>query len=355
MIGKQQQYYERRILSAMVSVLVLIGTWSMLAPAQGAVFTPQRVDGVTDLTDEAAQDWQPLEIEAQVGAGHLVRTDIAALVDLLGDDGSWLGVGESTMLSVLEYEFDAGQELRIARFSVQEGVVIAEAAHFEYPTNIFDVETPTVVASFKFSKLKLIVDKDGNTTLIPYSGRFEFLRKGGREDAATVRHTSEEEIETLCKLPPGGGMGLDIIPNGLRIRNLGATPLTISIGGNIIEMPPGTSIEGSTSGGELSVKNTTDPSAMLPSVTVDGAGVDAGAQSVAPLSGGNTLVPNQPAGISAGVGTFISLGRGAASSSVPAAGSTGGTGDSPITTLPGPGSRQDNRRNVTIDIGVHND
>jgi hypothetical protein len=337
-----------------LGVLIFVG-WVIFSGPANAALTAQDVTGTVDTAEESAPVWEPLAAAQPVDVGELVRTDFSAKTDLKGDDGSLLYVDEATQLAIREFEFNPDQQIRIARFAIIEGTVTAEAAQLAYATNIFDVETPTVVASFKFSKLTIQVDEQGNTKLTPHSGMFAFTREGkGKKGTVAMTHKSADDVETTFNVPPDGNVGFGITADGVKIENLGDTPLKVTIGGKTIEMPAGTSIEGSTGGGQLTVKNTTDPSATQQTVTVNGKAIGAGKESV-PMSimSATSLLPGQSTGIQDITSLFHSISSGSTSSSVPT--TTGGAANNPTIGLPNPGIRQAGRRTVRIEIEIRSD
>ena len=206
-----------------------------------AGFLAQAVSGFADVADEGLEDWAPLEAESSFDAGQVVRTDFGALADLEGDDGSYLSINEATQVSLLEFDYQPDREIRIARFAILEGTITADAAHFDYATNIFEVETPTVVASFKFSKAKITVKNDGQTTIIPINGLFAFHQKS-LDILTTITISIEGQEEITFSVPQGGdGIGATVDPEtgDVGVENTSGEDIVIMVGGQPQVLRPG--------------------------------------------------------------------------------------------------------------------
>jgi len=251
-------------------VVFCIGSLWAGSSVPAANLTTQTVTGIADLADEATQDWKELLEQASVYGGNIVRTDFGALVDLAGDDGSFISIGEASQLLIREFEFDAEQNIRIATFSLLEGAVSANAAHLDYATNIFEIETPTVVASFKFSKAAVTAGANGDSQVSMETGKFDLSREGKPDGDVLVNHTSQNDVVTAMKLPQNGRIEATTTDKGLALANIGNLPIPVTVGGQPLGLPPGGRVETTLDGGALAVKNT------------GGVPVDVGGQSVAP-------------------------------------------------------------------------
>jgi len=260
----------QRSISRMGIMLFCIGWFCLSSPAHAAVLTPLIVDGIADIADEASENWQELLLETHVEVGKQLRTDFGALVDLEGDDGSFFSIGEATELLVQELEFDAQRQIRIVHLAILTGLVTAEAMHLDYTTNIFELETPTVVASFKFSKATVGANAAGDSQITMETGKFDMSRENSQDGEVLANHKSKDDVVTAMQIPNKGRVDVETKTDGLAINNTGNRPLTVMIGGQPVELPAGGSMETATQDGKLSVKNT-------------GSGnISAGGQSVAP-------------------------------------------------------------------------
>ncbi len=251
----------KRFLYGILSVVLLL---QVVLQAETAVLTPQDIVGTSRITDEVQAELELLGSNSVIKAGNVIFTDLSARVDLLGEDGSFLEIGEGTELSVLEYEFNADQKVRIARFAILEGVVTADAAHLDYETNVFEIETPTVTANFKFSKLTVEVDKDGNTTFTLHNGLFEFnwttdtpfwQKNQHPRGTVTIQSHQANEVAIRLNVPQDASIR---IATDLFIDNLNATiPLMVEIDGQIYDIPGNSRLD--TSNGEPQLNNTPPP------------------------------------------------------------------------------------------------
>lgn len=256
--------------------------------------------GYVEQALEGEGNWSELLQEQLVGPGQSVRTDMSAAADLTGTDGSLFFLGELTELLVNEFEYVPESETRIVHVSLLEGSLTAEAAHYEYANNIFDVETPTVVGSFKFTKGSFNVDPEGNTNATMYTGKFDFDRENKQAGAVSVEASlvpPAEQVASLAQttpeppqpvlivinLPNSGNITSGLGDGGFDFVNNGETTVTMSIGGNNVSVPAGGSINASAdpAGGGVTVTNT----GSVP-VTVNSASVGAGASQSAPVSQG---------------------------------------------------------------------
>lgn len=244
-----------------ISLRLFIGCMAMmlglcLSMPVSASLTSQTVTGTVDRAEEATQAWESLAAAQAVDPGYLVRTDFGAKTDLKGDDGSLIFVDEATQLAIREFEFNPDQQIRIAKFAIIEGTVTAEAAHLEYATNVFDVETPTVTASFKYSKAKFAVDKTGNTVVTIYSGIFDIKYRGDSKGAARMKYTTPDGVTIDVPMSEGGAVAIEITPKGMNFGNIGKTPITAVIAGKSVELTPNATIGMTTEGGQPVIKNT---------------------------------------------------------------------------------------------------
>jgi hypothetical protein len=129
-------------------------------PVADATVTVQSVSGTVKVLLEKEPVWKPLTEKVQLRAGDQVMTEAGASVDLLLEDGSELHLGEETQLAISELEFSMAEKTRISRFKLFWGALTAKAAKFAFKKNVFEVETDTVVAGMKFSKMKVVSKKD---------------------------------------------------------------------------------------------------------------------------------------------------------------------------------------------------
>ena len=339
--------------------LLLFGSLSVIfgaGPAYAqAALTTQRVNGASEVAEEATEEWALLEETMPVNAGQTVRTDFGALTDLLGVDGSFLEIAEATQISVLEYEFNPDQQIRIARFAILEGAVTADAAHLEYPTNVFDIETPTVVASFKFSKLRIKVDKQGSTILRPLSGKFNIgpNAKGKKitgKRTRTVKYDAPDGKQTAFEVPKDGSIDFEITKAGVNVTNNGTDPLFVTVGDKKYTVPQEKSLN--TSIGEIGEPSAaSDQEQETSEYTVDQE-QETSESTVTPLNNTGTTIEIKT--------QFEKLNSNAASPNVPETpavqgGVTNDNADGGILEVhPNPSGGQDNEQrdfNITVTIG----
>ena len=189
---------------------------------------------------------QPLQVGGQIGAAYLVGTEAQSALDLVGADGSVLYVDQNTRLVVQDFRYSQEQQIRIARFSLLEGIMTAEAKHLDYPSNVFEVETPSVVAAFRFSIATFKVDSNGNTNIDGADGIINLSTSGVENPNADtiVSYTLPNEVVIEFTIPRGGEVDFEVDDDGnVFITNKGTEDLTIvNIRGNTVVMPPGASI-----------------------------------------------------------------------------------------------------------------
>lgn len=150
------------------------------------------------MTDELL--WQTLTRDVILEAGNHIRTGKDASVRLKGEDGSTLYLGENTQIAVVDFVYSEAQQTRVCRLKMWFGILTAEASKLVYKTNVFEVETNTVVAGIKFSSMTLMAKHtkaQGDTPytkILPLEGTFE------------MRPTGEgiTDIECLLETAQGG-------------------------------------------------------------------------------------------------------------------------------------------------------
>ncbi len=297
-------------------LIICVFLWSACVFQAKAGFLAQAVSGFADVADEGLGDWTPLETESSFDAGQVVRTDFGALADLEGDDGSYLSIDEATQVSLLEFDYQPDQEIRIARFAILEGTITADAAHFDYATNIFEVETPTVVASFKFSKAKITVKNDGQTTIIPINGLFAFHQKS-LDILTTITISIEGREDVTFSVPQGGeGIGATIDPEtgDVGVENKSGKDLEVSVGGESQVLS-----SGQTFGVPVVLPPSTPSSSSPPSSGESEESSSSGGNGSSSAPGGGTS-PIQGIAGSTGQGGGASGGGGGTTGGPPAAG-----------------------------------
>ncbi len=347
-----------------VGMLCVVILGICVQPVQAGLVADQ-VIGEVDHAEESTGLWEPLSQEGAVDVGYLVRTAFGAATDLLGTDGSLLLLDEITQLAIHEFEYTPDQEIRIARFSILEGVVTADAAHFDYATNIFEIETPTVTASFKFSKAQFKVDKQGNTNVTLFNGKFDLQQRPGVTARTRARHTSEDGVETEFSFSQETEVNIETTPEGLKTENTGSSPVEMSVGGQPVELSPGASVEMSTGEGQPVIQNTSpseEAEVKVGGVLVGSEGTltltqtdtQSDAQSAPDSQPESTadvqLTDEVPAATTEAPVTtpdiFHNINQGSTSSSVPAT-AGGGASEGPV-----PGERPSERQIIRIPVEV---
>ena len=282
-------FTQKTIISVFVCVCVILST-SSISHNAFAELSPQSVVGIVDTANEILQDWKPLDETVTLLPGNLVRTDFEAGTDLLGNDGSLFNLGEVTEFLILGYNYQPDNEIRIVQCVILEGQVMVEAAHLDYSTNIFDIETPTVTASFKFSKAFFVVEKNGKTVVKLINGKFELVGLEGIEDPTRTTHViyvAKDATEIEITLSAGRAISAETTDAGLKIDNAGNSPISVSVGGQPVELTPGASIETSPGeDGKPVIQNTSQNSQA--DVTIGGVKIDAGGSLSLTLGGSQT-------------------------------------------------------------------
>jgi hypothetical protein len=137
-----------------------------------------------NVREEGEESWKPLTLEIQLDAGDHIMTEKGGFVDLIFEDGSTLHIDEETQLGISELQFSEAQEIRVSRLKLFWGTILAKAVPKTYKTNVFEVETNTVLAGFKFSGMKMFAQRAETvsdipiTTLWPFEGKFDLQQTG---------------------------------------------------------------------------------------------------------------------------------------------------------------------------------
>lgn len=182
------------MLFVMVSVLGM-------ASAEAAV-TVQTFQPPVNVKSEGEESWNPLTQGMQLDAGHYIMTESGGFVDLLFEDGSTLHIDEETQLAIRELEFSEAQQVRVSRLKLLWGSIFAKAAPKAYQKNVFEVETNTVLARFKFSSMGIfaqrteVLGETPLTRLTPIEGKFD------------LQQVAEGVTEVECTLEGTSGAGL---------------------------------------------------------------------------------------------------------------------------------------------------
>ena len=144
-----------------------------------AVVTIRSATGTIEVLLQEEQTWKPLGETKTLRAGDQIMTGPGASVDLILEDGSELNLGEETQLALSELDFSMAEKKRVSRLKLFWGRLTAKAEKLDFEENVFDVETDTVVAGFKFSSATIIAEEPKSVgaqptvKIIPLEGSFE--------------------------------------------------------------------------------------------------------------------------------------------------------------------------------------
>lgn len=175
------------ILTWVGKFLLVLGLWGfiIILPAEAAV-TVTTFQAPVEVLLKGEKEWKPVEQGMPLNAGDQILTGQGGTVDLEFEDGSTLSLDEETQLGISELEFSEAKEVRVSRLNLFWGAITAVASPLRFKKNVFEVETETVVAGFKFSSMRIIAKRrevldDSSaprTKVLPLEGKFEMLQIG---------------------------------------------------------------------------------------------------------------------------------------------------------------------------------
>lgn len=256
--------------------MILWSIVGMTEAVEATAMIPQTIVGTVEVLKAGERTWRTLTMEDVLVAGDQIRTGTDGIVDLWSDDGSTLNIATDTELAIAELDYAPTQSRRVSKLKLLAGTLTAKAKPLEFKENTFEVETSTVVAGFKFSSATISVAANGDTNIVMQDGIFDLSRVGTLPGGNVVVSHTSGGITTDFEIPPGNTVDVETTSEGLNITNNGPNPIVVWVGGKKIEVPAGASIGTSITGGQLTVTNTTDPSANIPPVKVQGRKVSAG-------------------------------------------------------------------------------
>ncbi len=160
-----------------IGIIVLLACLLCVRPAE-AVLTPQSINGTVEMLLAGQQAWTPLTASMKLKAGDQIRTGADGTVDLRFEDDSVLNIARDTQIAISELDVSTPRKTRVARFKLWWGGVTAEVSKLAFDKSAFEVETNTVVAGIKFSKMGVTASKDTSqpNVVTAYQGTIEAKR-----------------------------------------------------------------------------------------------------------------------------------------------------------------------------------
>ena len=192
-----------------IGIIVFLGYLFSITSVEAAI-TVQSFSGGVKVLLKDESTWKPLPEKIELKAGDQILTEKGGSVDLLSGDGSTFHLDGETQLAINELEFSKPQKTRVSRLKLFWGSLTAKAATLVFNKNVFEVETDTVVAGFRFSSMTIKAEEGSGTTIIPLDGKLEFKQLEGNTQ---VDYTSPEGVVTTYTLPATAQVLMDITPD----------------------------------------------------------------------------------------------------------------------------------------------
>ncbi|GAK56890.1 hypothetical protein U27_03854 [Candidatus Vecturithrix granuli] len=186
--------------------LIVPGMWLSATSAE-ATLTPQAMSGTVEVLLPGEQAWKPLTAVMQLKAGDQIRTSPGSAVELWFDDGSLVRLEEVTLLVITELEVSIAKKTRIARFSLQKGVVSAKITKLGFTESLCEIATDSVVVEMKFAEVEVkVLEGEGQTFVTALQGELDLVK------------TREGEIMVSGMLDDQEGMIFSLAQIGTKIR-----------------------------------------------------------------------------------------------------------------------------------------
>ena len=225
-MNTQREHLVTGSLWGKIALIVFMLCFVSTVSAEAAV-TVRAFTGTVEVLLKGEDTWKPTSEAMELNVGDEILTGKGSSVDLLGEDGSELHLGEETQLAISELEFSVTEKTRVSRFKLVWGTVTAKAATFMFKKNTFEIETDTVVAGFKFSNLQMAAKQNEAgeqpyTKVSPLEGKFELRQKPGE---------GKTDVECFLK-SARGGLAFSLEPNAVVNLEVDQTPGREKIGVN---------------------------------------------------------------------------------------------------------------------------
>jgi hypothetical protein len=227
--------------------------------------------------------WTSISESVELTAGDVIATGKGGMAELLFEDGSTVVLEQETQLAIRDLEFSEAEEVRVSRLKLLWGKIMGKATPLAYKTNVFEVETNTALAGFKFSSMT-IASTSEETIIIPLDGALEFQQITG---TTQIIHTSDTGVVTTYTLPPDAQVEMQITPgepvqitSNVALPNVQVTT-TDSTGNQataVMTIPQDATVgieRGDTEGDLLSISSTVElPDVHVQTTSSDGDTVD---------------------------------------------------------------------------------
>lgn len=203
-----------------LGLLIVSGAWLPATSAE-ATLTPQAMSGAVEVLLSGEQAWKPLTAAMQLKAGDQIRTSPGSAVELWFDDGSLVHLEEATVLTITELEVSIAKKTRIARFSLQKGVVAAKITKLGFTESLCEIETDSVVVEMKFAEVEVkALEGGGQTFVTALQGEIDFTNI--REGEVTVSGLVDEQEGVMLSLSQIGrkiSLGVQRIVRKITLRS----------------------------------------------------------------------------------------------------------------------------------------
>lgn len=206
----RMQYW--RMISRSVSRIVLmtlfgIGMWSVSAQA---AITLQSFTEPVEVQFQGG-NWVSVSESVELSAGDVIATGKGGTAELLFEDGSTVVLESETQLAIRDLEFSEAEEVRVSRLKLLWGKIMGKATPLTYKTNVFEVETNTALAGFKFSAATIETQPGGGScggipgpcsTLSDFEGQVDVVSTSAGT-TVTLSPGGDSEAAVTFTLPPG--------------------------------------------------------------------------------------------------------------------------------------------------------
>lgn len=185
---------KRKNIAAIMLLMTVLFALSGAAQAfaEGAVGRFTVVDGRVDVLRPGKTRAEPVDINATVSAGDIVRTKSNSFAEIVFTDGAVLKISESSRIEIKDYELTGDDKrksglLRLLRGKIRATVpkTLGRIIPISRGPSNFEVETPTAVAGVRGTDFFVWFDR-GTTGVFVLDGTVETRSSAHMENALMV-------------------------------------------------------------------------------------------------------------------------------------------------------------------------
>lgn len=184
---------KRKNIAAIILMTMLFALSGVVpAFAEGAVGRFTVVDGRVDVLRPGKSRAEPVDVNASVSAGDIVRTKSNSFAEIVFIDGAVLKISESSRIEIKDYELTENDKrksglLRLLRGKIRATVpkTLGRIIPISRGPSNFEVETPTAVAGVRGTDFFVWFDR-GTTGVFVLDGTVETRNAAHRENSLMV-------------------------------------------------------------------------------------------------------------------------------------------------------------------------